>query len=81
MALYDYRCINPNCGHLTEMLFKGSDDVLVATNCKKCGGSAKRIIGRFSARFKGSGFYETTYGKHKPHTGYKDTITELGGGE
>ena len=58
MPTYDYRCLE--CGETFEHFQKISDENL--TNCPKCNGHVKRLIGAGSSPiFKGSGFYQTDY--------------------
>ena len=58
MPTYDYKC--SNCNHTFEYFQPMSADPL--TECPKCKGSLKRIIGTGSGPiFKGSGFYQTDY--------------------
>lgn len=56
MPTYDYECTS--CGHTFEYFQAMSDDPL--TECPKCGGKVKRLIGGgLGVIFKGSGFYVT----------------------
>jgi putative FmdB family regulatory protein len=65
MPTYDYKCLD--CGYTFEHFQKISDEHL--TNCPKCNGNVKRLIGAGSIPiFKGSGFYQTDY-KNKPKKG------------
>lgn len=58
MPTYDYKCLE--CGYLFEEFQKINDELL--SNCPKCGGHVKRLIGAGSGPiFKGSGFYQTDY--------------------
>jgi len=58
MPHYDYKC--QDCGYVFEVFQKMTDAVL--TECPKCKGSVKRMIGPGSGLiFKGSGFYITDY--------------------
>lgn len=58
MPTYDYKC--SSCSHTFEYFQKMSADPL--TECPKCGGQLKRIIGTGAGPiFKGSGFYQTDY--------------------
>jgi len=62
MPTYDYKCLD--CGYTFEYFQQFSDEHL--TNCPKCNGTLKRLIGAGSGPiFKGSGFYQTDY-KNKP---------------
>ena len=58
MPTYDYKC--PNCNYTFEHFQPMSADQL--TECPKCKGTLKRIIGTGAGPiFKGSGFYQTDY--------------------
>ena len=60
MPTYEYKCVS--CGIKFEEFQKMTDDPL--TECPKCGGEVKRLIGAgIGPIFKGSGFYETDYKK------------------
>ncbi len=58
MPLYDYRCTN---GHRFEVLQKFADDPIEV--CEVCGAPAVRVLHPVAIHFKGSGFYNTDYGK------------------
>ena len=58
MPLYDYRCTN---GHRFEVLQKIADDPIEV--CEVCGAPAVRVLHPVAIHFKGSGFYNTDYGK------------------
>lgn len=69
MPTYDYKC--QNCNYTFEYFQPMSADPL--TECPKCKGRLKRIIGSGAGPiFKGSGFYQTDY-KSKS-TGESKTI-------
>ena len=58
MPTYDYKCTE--CNHTFEMFQPMVADPI--TNCPKCGGVLKRLIGTGAGPiFKGSGFYQTDY--------------------
>ena len=58
MPTYDYKCLD--CGNMFEHFQRISEEHL--TNCPKCKGHIKRLIGAGSTPvFKGSGFYQTDY--------------------
>ena len=63
MPIYEYRCEN---GHLFEVMHRMSDDPL--TSCSNCGAPVQRVFHPVAVHFKGSGFYNTDYGK-KSKTG------------
>jgi putative FmdB family regulatory protein len=58
MPIYEYRCKN---GHTLEVLQRMSDDPL--TECTNCGAAVQRVFHPVAVHFKGSGFYNTDYGK------------------
>jgi putative FmdB family regulatory protein len=60
MPLYEYRCEN---GHTFEVMQRMADDPL--TECTICGAPVQRVFHPVAIHFKGSGFYNTDYGKRK----------------
>jgi putative FmdB family regulatory protein len=60
MPIYEYRCDN---GHVFDVIQKMSDDAL--TKCQECGAPAARVLHPVAVHFKGSGFYNTDYGRKK----------------
>ncbi len=62
MPLYEYRC--QDCGETIETIQKFSDSPL--SKCEDCGGVLERLLSASAIQFKGSGWYVTDYGKHKP---------------
>ncbi len=66
MPIYEYKCAN---GHVFDVIQKMSDESL--TECQECGASAERVLHPVAVHFKGSGFYNTDYGKKK--TGVNDS--------
>jgi len=60
MPIYEYRCEN---GHNFEVMQRMSDDAL--TTCSECGAPVQRVFHPVAIHFKGSGFYNTDYGKRK----------------
>jgi putative FmdB family regulatory protein len=58
MPIYEYRCDN---GHVFEAMQRMSDDPL--TECSVCGAPVQRVFHPVAIHFKGSGFYNTDYGK------------------
>src|SRR4051812_36534409 len=60
MPIYEYRCEN---GHTFEAMQRMSDDAL--TTCTECGAPVQRVFHPVAIHFKGSGFYNTDYGKRK----------------
>jgi putative FmdB family regulatory protein len=60
MPIYEYKCDN---GHVFEVMQRMSDDAL--TECTICGAPVQRVFHPVAIHFKGSGFYNTDYGKRK----------------
>ena len=60
MPIYEYKCDN---GHVFEVMQRMSDDPL--TDCNQCGAPVQRVFHPVAIHFKGSGFYNTDYGKRK----------------
>jgi putative FmdB family regulatory protein len=60
MPIYEYRCEK---GHNFEVMQRMSDDAL--TECSICGAPVQRVFHPVAIHFKGSGFYNTDYGKRK----------------
>jgi putative FmdB family regulatory protein len=60
MPVYEYRCEN---GHNFEVTQRMSDDPVTA--CPTCGAPVKRVFHPIAVHFKGSGFYNTDYGRKK----------------
>ena len=60
MPIYEYRCAD---GHLFEVMQKITDDPV--TNCETCGAPVQRVFHPVAVHFKGSGFYNTDYGRKK----------------
>ena len=60
MPIYEYKCDN---GHVFDVLQKMTDESL--TECIECGAPAQRVLTAPAVHFKGSGFYNTDYGKRK----------------
>lgn len=60
MPIYEYKCDN---GHVFDVIQKMVDDPL--TECQECGAPAVRVLHSPAVHFKGSGFYNTDYGKKK----------------
>ena len=60
MPIYEYKCDN---GHVFDVMQKMADDPL--TECVECGAPAQRQLTAPAVHFKGSGFYNTDYGKRK----------------
>jgi putative FmdB family regulatory protein len=60
MPIYEYRCEK---GHTFEVLQRMSDDPI--EKCEVCGAPVHRVFHPVAVHFKGSGFYNTDYGKQK----------------
>lgn len=60
MPIYEYKCDN---GHVFDVMQKMADEPL--TECVECGAPAVRVLHSPAVHFKGSGFYNTDYGKKK----------------
>ena len=58
MPFYEYRC---DKGHTFEVMQKMTDDPV--SECEKCGRPVQRVFHPVAVHFKGSGFYNTDYGK------------------
>src|SRR6476660_3408514 len=60
MPIYEYKCEN---GHVFDVIQKMADEPL--TECQECGAPAVRVLHPVAVHFKGSGFYNTDYGRKK----------------
>jgi putative FmdB family regulatory protein len=60
MPIYEYRC---DRGHTFEVMQRMSDEPL--TVCEEHGTPVQRVFHPVAVHFKGSGFYNTDYGKKK----------------
>jgi putative FmdB family regulatory protein len=60
VPIYEYKCEN---GHVFDLIQKITDEPLTA--CVECGAPAARVLHSPAVHFKGSGFYNTDYGKKK----------------
>jgi putative FmdB family regulatory protein len=60
MPIYEYRCER---GHTFEVMQRMVEDPL--TSCSTCGAPVQRVFHPVAVHFKGSGFYNTDYGKQK----------------
>ena len=58
MPFYEYRCEK---GHVFEVMQRMTDPPV--TECEKCGRPVQRVFHPVAVHFKGSGFYNTDYGK------------------
>jgi putative FmdB family regulatory protein len=64
MPIYEYRCER---GHTFEVMQRMTDDPL--TVCEEHGAPLQRVFHPVAVHFKGSGFYNTDYGKKKSGAG------------
>ena len=60
MPIYEYRCDE---GHTFEVMQRMTDDPV--SKCEECGAPVQRVFHPVAVHFKGSGFYNTDYGKKK----------------
>jgi putative FmdB family regulatory protein len=60
MPIYEYRC---DRGHTFEVMQRMTDDPV--TSCSTCEAPVQRVFHPVAVHFKGSGFYNTDYGKKK----------------
>ncbi len=60
MPIYEYKCEN---GHVFDVIQRMSEEPL--RECQECGAPAERVLHPVAVHFKGSGFYNTDYGKKK----------------
>jgi putative FmdB family regulatory protein len=74
VPIYEYKCEN---GHVFDVMQKMADEPL--TSCIECGAPAVRVLTAPAVHFKGSGFYNTDYGKRKG--GGNGSSGDGGGGE
>jgi putative FmdB family regulatory protein len=73
MPIYEYRCEN---GHTFEVMQRMTDDPV--TSCPEDGSPVQRVFHPVAVHFKGSGFYNTDYGKKK--SGAVSANSDSGGG-
>jgi putative FmdB family regulatory protein len=60
MPIYEYRCDN---GHTFEVMQRMTEDPVAS--CQTCEAPVRRVFHPVAVHFKGSGFYNTDYGKAK----------------
>jgi putative FmdB family regulatory protein len=60
VPIYEYKCEN---GHVFDTIQRMAEEAL--TECQECGAPAVRVLHPVAVHFKGSGFYNTDYGKKK----------------
>jgi len=61
MPTYEYKC--SSCDHSFEVFQSIKDDPI--SECEKCSGQVRRVIGPAGVIFKGSGFYVNDYKNNK----------------
>jgi putative FmdB family regulatory protein len=71
MPVYEYRCEND---HIFEVMQRMSDDPV--QSCEVCEAPVQRVFHPVAVHFKGSGFYNTDYGKKRRGAG-----EDSGGGD
>ena len=73
MPIYEYRCER---GHTFEVMQRMTDDPL--TTCEEHGTPVQRVFHSVAVHFKGSGFYNTDYGKKKSGAGSEGKADSAG---
>ena len=73
MPIYEYRCER---GHTFEVMQRMTDDPL--TTCEEHGAPVQRVFHPVAVHFKGSGFYNTDYGKKKSGAGSEGKADSAG---
>ena len=71
MPFYEYRCEK---GHTFEVMQRMTDDPV--TKCEMCGAPVQRVFHPVAVHFKGSGFYNTDYGKKSAKPAEKSSSSE-----
>jgi putative FmdB family regulatory protein len=74
MPIYEYRCER---GHTFEVMQRMTDDPLEL--CEEHGTPVQRVFHPVAVHFKGSGFYNTDYGKKKSAAGSEGKAESSGG--
>jgi putative FmdB family regulatory protein len=75
MPIYEYRCER---GHTFEVMQRMTDDPLEL--CEEHGTPVQRVFHPVAVHFKGSGFYNTDYGK-KNKSGTSDSKPDSSSGD
>jgi putative FmdB family regulatory protein len=73
MPIYEYRCER---GHTFEVMQRMTDDPLEV--CEEHGTPVQRVFHPVAVHFKGSGFYNTDYGKKSKSAAGSDSKAESG---
>jgi len=71
MPIYEYKCEK---GHIFEVQQRMADDAI--TECSVCGKPVQRVFHPIAVHFKGSGFYNTDYGKKGAKAGKEKSEAE-----
>jgi putative FmdB family regulatory protein len=71
MPIYEYRCER---GHTFEVMQRMTDDPLEL--CEEHGTPVQRVFHPVAVHFKGSGFYNTDYGKKKSGAGAEGSSSD-----
>jgi len=75
MPIYEYRCEN---GHTFEVRQRMTDDPVAS--CQTCDAPVRRVFHPVAVHFKGSGFYNTDYGKKSKSGAASESKADSGGG-
>jgi putative FmdB family regulatory protein len=73
VPIYEYRCTN---GHVFDVMQRMSDDPLTA--CIECGATVQKVLNAPAIHFKGSGFYNTDYGRRNGSKSSESSGSEAG---
>ena len=76
MPIYEYRCEQ---GHTFEVMQRMTDDPV--SSCSTCEAPVQRVFHPVAVHFKGSGFYNTDYGKQKKGGAGSSSESESKGSE
>jgi putative FmdB family regulatory protein len=73
MPIYEYRCEN---GHTFEVMQRMTDPPV--ESCPEDGSPVQRVFHPVAVHFKGSGFYNTDYGKKKTGASSNSSDSDAG---
>jgi len=76
LPIYEYRCKN---GHTFEVMQSMSDDPV--SSCQTCEAPVERVFHPVAVHFKGSGFYNTDYGKKSKSGAASEGKPDSSGGD
>ena len=76
VPIYEYRCTN---GHQFDLIQRMSDEPL--TECTECGAAVQKVLNAPAIHFKGSGFYNTDYGRRNGSKSSDSSSSEGGGAD